>query len=144
MKRISLAVLMATVAAFAISGSAVSNVCARPPDPNKPRLAANLPHLPNPFRGKTQNVTPNNVVVIGDKGPTGTFVIQAGTRILRDGKPIIAVQIFVGDPIQVSFTLVKETGLMQANEIIVGNLPYTNPDAPASGSRGGDKKKKNK
>lgn len=139
MKLVWFAVAVAALCAF---GVAVPADAAQRKDPNQSRPATNLPHLPNPFRGKAQSVSPNNIAVIGEKGPTGAFVIQAGTRILRDGKPILAVQIFTGDPVQISFTLVKETGLMLANEIIVGNLPTPSPDAPAGDNTGGKKKKK--
>ena len=116
-------------------------MAARRPDPNQPKNATNLPNLPNPFRGTVENVTANNVVVVGEKGPTGTFVIQNGTHIVRDGKAIMAAQIFKGDAIQVSFDLVKSTGLMTAKEIYVGNLPPPQPEQPPADT-GGKKKKK--
>ena len=141
MKRLLLVLAVALLGAFATADSAVA---APRNDPNQSKPATNQPNLTNPFRGVVENVTPNNVVVTGEKGPTGTFVIQAGTRILRDGKPIMAGQVFKGDPIQISFTIVKTTGLALASEIIVGNLPAPPPDAPAADNSGGKKKKKNK
>ena len=135
-----IAVAIIALGAFAAASPVVA---AQRKNPNQAKPATNLPNLPNPFRGTVENVTPNNLVAVGEKGPTGTFVIQAGTRILRDGKPIMAGQIFKGDPVQVSFSVVKTTGLMLANEIIVGNLPAPSPDAPAGTSSGGKKKKKN-
>lgn len=111
-------------------------------NPNQEKPATNLPHLPNPFRGTVENAAPTNLVVVGEKGPTGSFTIQQGTRILRDGKPILAVQIFKGELVQVSFVLTKSTGLMTANEVLVGNLPTPSP--AASGDDSGGKKKKKK
>ena len=113
----------------------------RRPNPNKPQDATNLPHLPNPFRGTVENVTPNNVVVVGDKGQTGTFVMPRGTSIQRDGKTILPQQIFKGDPILVKFTVVKVTGLMQASEIWVGS---TLPNNVGSSNDGKKKKAKKK
>ena len=85
---------------------------------------ADEPKLPNPFRGKVENVTPKNIVVVGDTGPNGSFVLQPGTKILRDGKKINAEQIFVGDPILVKFTTDKHRGgEHRAVEIWVGKLP---------------------
>ena len=119
MKLIRFAVLVCAITlALADTTAAVRG---RRANPNQVRPATNLPNLPNPFRGTVENVTPDNVVVVGDKGPTGTFVIQRGAKIQRDGKEILPQQIFKGDPILVKFTVVKETGLMQANEIWVGS-----------------------
>ncbi|MCX6901235.1 MAG: hypothetical protein NT105_21370 [Verrucomicrobia bacterium] len=140
MKLVSLAIAAVALGAFTVADPTIA---AQHRNPNQSRPATNQPNLPNPFRGTVDNVTPNNMVVIGEKGPTGTFVIQAGTRILRDGKPIMAGQVFKGEAVQVSFTVVKTTGLALANEIIVGNLPTPSPDAPANTSSGGKKKKKN-
>ena len=128
MKRALVIILWVAVGMMAVS----SATAARRPDPNAPKNATNLPNLSNPFRGTVENVTANNVVVVGEKGPTGTFVIQAGTRITRDGKTILAAQIFKGDAIQVSFDLVKTTGLMTAREIFVGTLPAPKADPPGS------------
>ena len=142
MKRTQLLILAGLVIAAAVAGPLIMPAQAGPRrDPNQDKPATNLPNLSNPFRGTVENVTANNVVVTGDKGPSGTFVIQAGTKILRDGKAIMAAQVFKGDAIQVRFTVVKTTGLMLATEIIVGNLPPPSPDTPAD--TGGKKKKKN-
>ncbi len=140
MKLVSLAIAVVALGVFAAPDPVVAG---QRKDPNQPKPATNQPNLPNPFRSTVENVTPNNMVVVGEKGPTGTFVIQAGTKILRDGKPIMAGQVFKGEAVQVSFTVVKTTGLTLANEIIIGNLPTPSPDAPASTSSGGKKKKKN-
>jgi hypothetical protein len=138
MRRLSFTAVFIALVMWGMGDSAMA---ANRGDPNAPKNATNLPNLPNPFRGVVENVTANNVVVVGDKGPTGTFVIQNGTRITRDGKPIMAPQIFKGDPIQVSFDLVKTTGLMTAREIYVGTLPPPAPDQPAAPATGKKKKK---
>lgn len=137
MKRVLLAVVIASLFVWT-----AEDADAGPrKKPNQEKPAMNSPNLPNPFRGTVENVAPTSLVVVGEKGPTGSFVIQAGTRILRDGRPILAVQIFNGEPVQVSFTLTKSTGLMTANEIFVGNLPTPTP-ATTGDSSGGKKKKK--
>ena len=141
MKLTQLPILAELVIAAAVAGPLIVPAqAAQRNDPNLAKPATNLPNYSNPFRGTVENVTANNVVVTGDKGPSGTFVIQAGTKILRDGKPIMAAQVFKGDAIQVSFTVVKTTGLLLASEIIVGTLPAPTPEAPAD--TGGKKKKK--
>jgi hypothetical protein len=132
--------LIAVIASFVVWAADDAGAGPRK-KPNQEKPAVNSPNLPNPFRGTVENVAPKNVVVVGEKGPTGSFAIQAGTRILRDGRPILAVQIFNGEPIQVNFTLTKSTGLMTANEIFVGNLPTPAP-ASTGDSSGGKKKKK--
>ncbi|MBI5685215.1 MAG: hypothetical protein HZC54_09035 [Verrucomicrobia bacterium] len=87
-------------------------------------VRADEPKLPNPFRGKVENVTPKNIVVVGDTGPNGSFVVQPGTKITRDGKKINVEQIFTGDSIWVKFTTDKHRGgEHRAVEIQVGKLP---------------------
>ena len=137
MKLIRFVILVCAIA-FAVSSATAAG---RSRGPNQARTATNLPQLPNPFQGTVENVTPDNVVVTGDKGQTGTFIIQHGASIQRDGKTILPLQIFKGDPILVKFTLVKVTGLMQANEIWVGsNLP-NNVGSADSGKKSKGRKK---
>ena len=119
MRTSQLVILVVTLAALTV-------VYARPP-------MANPSHLASPCRGIVDNVTAGSVAVVSEKG-TGNFIIEAGTSILRDGKPILAAQISKGEPIQVIFTVLA--GRMVANKIIVGNLP------DVSDSGGGRKRKK--
>ena len=140
MKLIRFTVLVCAIA-FAVT-SATAAVRGRRPNPNQAQPATNLPNLANPFRGTVENVTPDNVVVVGDKGQTGTFVMPRGTSIQRDGKTILPLQIFKGDPILVKFTVVKETGLMQANEIWVGNALPNNVGTTSDGKKNKAKKKR--
>ena len=128
MRTLQVAVLTATVLALAVGGPVATVVHARPP-------AANPMHLTSPIRGTVENVSANSVTIVSDKGPNGTFSIEPGTKILRDGKAIMATQLFKGDSVRITFTVVK--GLMLANEIIVGSPPS---DAD---SGGGKRKKKN-
>jgi hypothetical protein len=108
----SIQVFTQTFVALVLVGAA--GVCAR----------ADEPKLPNPFRGKVENVTPKNIVVVGDTGPNGSFVIQPGTKITRDGKKIDVEQIFVGDPILLKFTTDKHRGgEHRAVEVWVGKRP---------------------
>jgi hypothetical protein len=106
----------------------VAVVYARPP-------AANPQHLTSPIRGTVENVSANSVTIVSDKGPTGTFSIEPGTKILRDGKAIMAAQVFKGDSVRITFTVTR--GLMLANEITV-STPTSDGD-----SGGGKKKKQN-
>lgn len=130
MRTLRVGFLTATILALAVSGSVVAVVCARPPD-------ANPMHLTSPIRGTVENISASSVSVTSDKGPVGNFNIGPGTKILRDGKPIVAAQVFKGEPVRVTFSVLK--GVMLANEIIVGTLPVDND----SGGGGGKKKKKN-
>ena len=118
-------------------GRVITNNPAVLPDPNTP---SQKPHekLSNPFRGKVDNVTPTSVVIVGDGGPTATFTIGPGTKILRDGKEIASPQMFKGEPILVSFTAGKTGGDGSASTIHVGNLPAIEPasEKPADEGRG--------
>lgn len=111
----------------------------RPSNANRPSLPEK--HLANPFRGKVDNVTPKMVTIIGDEGPTASFVIGPGCKITRDGKDITALQIFKGDTIFVRFSAPKDkAGDGFATEIIVGNIPdVRNTDPPPAAKK---KKKK--
>lgn len=119
MRTLQVVILVVTI-------TALTAVHARPP-------MANPSHLTSPCRGTVENVTSGSVAVACDKG-TGNFVIETGAKILRDGKPILAAQISKGEPIQVTFTVLK--GRMVADKIIVGNL------SDVSDSGGGKKRKK--
>ena len=128
MRTLRVAALTATVLALAMGGSVVTVVCARPPD-------ANPMHLASPIHGTVENISASSVSVTSDKGPVGNFNIGLGTKILRDGKPIMAAQVCRGEPVRVTFTVLK--GVMMANEIIVGTQPADND------AGGGKRKKKN-
>jgi hypothetical protein len=120
--------LTAIMLALAITGSLAPIVWARPPE-------ANPMHLTSPIHGTVENISASSVSVTSDKGPVGNFNIGPGTKILRDGKAIMAAQIFKGESIRVTFTVLK--GVMMANEIVVGD------QALGGDSGGGKKKRKN-
>ena len=132
MKTRTLIVTVSLLVFVFLAGDAMAQNRRRLGGANNPTLPEK--HLANPFRGKVENVTPKMVTIIGDQGPTASFVIGPGCKITRDGKDITALQIFKGDVILVRFSPPKDkAGDGFAMEITVGNIPdVRNTDSAAA------------